>query len=665
MPRGHAEHARARRPTAVRVVDALVARPVAEERGIRAGEAGARARRAIPARTAVRVRAAVAARRAHVRRVVRRAGRGNHTERSRGNRCPTRRRHTSTGAWGSRREETRGRDNVRSSRRCSRCPLRRAQRRRRSRMRRSQRRARGPGMSPALRCWSGTRPAKLAASAWAQVGVCDASSPASSVNGGMDVVASGAAGVCASGVTPGGDFGSASVREPASGSGRRARWSPPCGRRMRREGGRRRSRGGKKRCRVKGGGALRRPCPRASAFPLQLPRFAPLGPFDPLPSAPSSPPSSGTRSRAIPFARVGTPASSPALSRRGPAAPDVPAAAPMPPPKEEDMGQNDRELDVSRRNLGALLGVLGGAAGLAALGGCMEAAGAQETEATATTAQALSGSQFLWVDSIVTVSAADGGADGGAGSGANLRSVTGTDSSSASRAVAVVGGYYAPNDGGGGLFYWSNDTATPDDGGTVIVPAPPTGGVRTGCWRRIFSGPFNVKWFGARGDLSAPDDAAIQATISAAGKAAVQYDCRVRLVPGRHVHDHEHDHLCRRGRGAQPRGRARRYVRESGRLAHVVRRGRRDDDGGARRLASSVREHRLRRTRRRRDLHLAPFESGLPGRRRGCYGSALSPLHVSERADGYVDEQRYMGWGHGHDQRALSSSAIRPAERTR
>lgn len=63
----------------------------------------------------------------------------------------------------------------------------------------------------------------------------------------------------------------------------------------------------------------------------------------------------------------------------------------------------------------------------------------------------------------------------------------------------TVRGFYSDTPGiGGGLFYYDpDDTTSPDDNGTIIVTA---GGKR---WRRDYSGPRNVMWFGAiQGDDS-------------------------------------------------------------------------------------------------------------------------------------------------------------------
>lgn len=80
-----------------------------------------------------------------------------------------------------------------------------------------------------------------------------------------------------------------------------------------------------------------------------------------------------------------------------------------------------------------------------------------------------------------------------------------------------VSGYYTSGDGGGGMFQFNSASSATDNGGTVL--APTTG---TGRWLRVYNAPLNVKWFGAKGDGSTNDTAAIQATISAGTASGVQ-----------------------------------------------------------------------------------------------------------------------------------------------
>ena len=91
--------------------------------------------------------------------------------------------------------------------------------------------------------------------------------------------------------------------------------------------------------------------------------------------------------------------------------------------------------------------------------------------------------------------------------------VTGRNSLSASpggpdRQGAIAASYAEAGDVGGGVFYWdasSTDTAVP---GMVVGSFSPSGR-----WIRGYSGPLNVRWFGAKGDGSADDEDAIQNTI--------------------------------------------------------------------------------------------------------------------------------------------------------
>ncbi len=90
---------------------------------------------------------------------------------------------------------------------------------------------------------------------------------------------------------------------------------------------------------------------------------------------------------------------------------------------------------------------------------------------------------------------------------------------SGSSTYVDVGGYFVTGDGGGGWFYWDATSITADNDGTVITPSTAPG---TGRWVRIYSGPINIKWFGAVGDGATSSQTAVTASLIAAnagGKA--------------------------------------------------------------------------------------------------------------------------------------------------
>jgi len=72
-------------------------------------------------------------------------------------------------------------------------------------------------------------------------------------------------------------------------------------------------------------------------------------------------------------------------------------------------------------------------------------------------------------------------------------------------------GYYAAGDGGGGLFYFNVTSSAADNGGTVIKPTAVSG---SGRWLRVVEGSISLKWFGARGNGSTNDTAAVQTAIN-------------------------------------------------------------------------------------------------------------------------------------------------------
>lgn len=76
----------------------------------------------------------------------------------------------------------------------------------------------------------------------------------------------------------------------------------------------------------------------------------------------------------------------------------------------------------------------------------------------------------------------------------------------------IVAGYFAPGDGGGGTFVWVPTTSPlADDGGIVIRTPSGSYGYTHGYFKRLYSGPINVRWFGAKGDGSTDDTTAVHA----------------------------------------------------------------------------------------------------------------------------------------------------------
>ena len=233
----------------------------------------------------------------------------------------------------------------------------------------------------------------------------------------------------------------------------------------------------------------------------------------------------------------------------------VPSIPEVTPPTDTAPSGSRRQL------LGRLLGVAAGGIALEALAGCIARAESGDDEDIAEVVQALTGNGTLkWADTATALRGLTGGSAGwiaalqgynapgdggggvfywsttskpddgwlvlnsGSGNSAGWRRVNpglvSADtvtilrglSGAASRSIAVLQRYTTPGDGGGGCFRWDTAAAV-DDGGTILN----SGGLGTSSagWRRIYSGPLDVRWFGAKGDGASLDDAAIQAAVNA------------------------------------------------------------------------------------------------------------------------------------------------------
>lgn len=82
---------------------------------------------------------------------------------------------------------------------------------------------------------------------------------------------------------------------------------------------------------------------------------------------------------------------------------------------------------------------------------------------------------------------------------------------------AIATGYYAAGDGGGGVYYLdSADVTSADNGGTIIVA------VDGGRWKLAESGLVSARQFGAKGNGSTNDNAAIAAAVAALNEGTIK-----------------------------------------------------------------------------------------------------------------------------------------------
>lgn len=146
---------------------------------------------------------------------------------------------------------------------------------------------------------------------------------------------------------------------------------------------------------------------------------------------------------------------------------------------------------LTRREVAAtLMGVFG----LSTLSGCQPDAQGEYSLGAAAQAISSTGTNVQWCDTY-----------------SELRTLVG-GTTSTSKNVAVCRGSSggAPYVGGGGLFAWSGDMTTADNGGTIIAASSG----RTGCWKRLYDGAVNVRWFGAAGDGVTSDNIAIDNAVA-------------------------------------------------------------------------------------------------------------------------------------------------------
>jgi Pectate lyase superfamily protein len=161
----------------------------------------------------------------------------------------------------------------------------------------------------------------------------------------------------------------------------------------------------------------------------------------------------------------------------------------------------------------------------------MKGKGVQEPD-SAKDVQVLSGTNIKWVDTSLGTTPQPQCSGQRHLRNGDLATMTSSDLGAH---VVIAKGCVTPGDNGGGLFYWTSSITEPDNGGTVIAPKlplcnnpPPP---NNGRWIRIYDGPVDVRWFGARGDGSTDDTIAIQLALDHVRiKGGTLY-----LPPGRYI----------------------------------------------------------------------------------------------------------------------------------